>query len=308
MKAVGAVNGLPLSGTDKGALLRVDGYPNQKDQLFEIRDATPHYFSAMGTPLMEGRFFTDGDALARPPVAMINQEFAKTYFSGRNPIGQHIRTGATSNPWRTVVGVIGNVRLANLEKAISPQVYEPFQGEPSADIAIRSALPAKEVASTVRAILRTIDPNLALTDIHTMGELISAATARRRFQTTLLTVFAAMALFLALVGFYGLLAYSVKQRTVEIGLRIALGASGTRVLVMVLRQALQLVLVGLLFGLLGAFAFTRVLASSLYGVRALDPVTFLGVPALLLLTTLAACLIPARRAASVDPMVALRHE
>ena len=308
IKAVGAVNGLPLSGTERATLLWIDGYANQKNQVVRIRDVTPHYFSAMGTPLMEGRFFTEDDKAGSSPVAIVNQEFAKTYFPGRNPIGQHVRLGSTTNSWRTVVGVIGNVRLANLEEAIPPQVYEPFQGELSADIAIRSVLPAKEVISTVRTVLRAMGPNLALTDIHTMGELVSAATARRRFQTTLLTVFAAMALLLALVGFYGLLAYSVKQRTSEIGLRIALGASKTNVLVMILRQALQLVLVGLLFGLAGALAVTRILASSLYGVRAMDPVTFLAVPALLLLTTLAASLIPGWRAARVDPAITLRYE
>lgn len=308
VRAVGAANGLPLGGIDITSF-SVDGYANQKNQWIRIHSATPHYFSAMGTPLMEGRFFTEDDKSARPPVAIINQAFAKAYFPGRDPIGQHIRTGSTTNPWRTVVGVIGDVLYTNLEEAVPPQLYEPFQGEESAaDIAIRSVLPAKVVASIVRTTLRTIDPNLALTDIHTMGELVSAATARRRFQTTLLTVFAAMALLLALVGFYGLLAYFVKQRTAEIGLRIALGASRTQVLGMVLRQALQLVLVGLLLGLAGALAVTRILASSLYGVRAIDPVTFLAVPVLLLLVMLAASLIPGWRAARVDPAITLRYE
>jgi len=313
VKAVGTVDGLPLNGINI-TFFWVDGYANQKNQWVQIRSATPHYFSAMDTPLIEGRFLTDDDEAGHLPVAIVNEAFAKSYFGGRNPIGQRVRTGATSNPWRTVVGVIGNVRISNLEEAAPPQIYEPFQGgsaaygDSSDYIAVRSVLPAKQVAATVRTTLRTIDPNLALTDIHTMGELVSAATARRRFQTTLLTVFAAMALLLALVGFYGLLAYSVKQRTSEIGLRIALGASKANVLVMILRQALQLVLVGLLLGLAGAMAVTRILASSLYGVRAIDPVTFLAVPVLLLLVTLAASFIPGWRAANVDPAISLRYE
>lgn len=305
VKSVGAVDGLPLSGFESVTTFWINGYANQKDQIVQIRETTPQYFSAMGIPLMKGRFFTDGDTLARPPVSIINQAFAKTFFPSRNPIGQRIQSGAV---WTTVVGVVGDVRLSNLQDAAPPQLYEPFQGESSAYIAVRSILPAKQVASTVRTILRTMDPNLALTDIHTMGELVSAATARRRFQTTLLTVFAAMALLLALVGFYGLLAYSVKQRTTEIGLRMALGASKTQMLVMILRQALQLVLVGLFLGLAGALAVTRILANSLYGVRAVDPVTFLAVPALLLLVTLAASLIPGWRAARVDPAITLRYE
>lgn len=207
-----------------------------------------------------------------------------------------------------MVGMIGNVRLSDLQQAAPPILYEAFQGQNSAYIAVRSVLSAKEVASTVRTTLRTIDPNLALTDIQTMGELVSAATARRRFQTALLTVFAAMTLLLTLVGFYGLLAYSVKQRTSEIGLRIASGATRTKVLLMVLCLALQLVVVGLLFGLAGAIAFTRALASSLYGVRALDPVTFIAVPVLLLFVTLAASLIPGWKAAKVDPAITLRYE
>ncbi|HEX4020402.1 MAG TPA: ABC transporter permease [Acidobacteriaceae bacterium] len=308
IQAVGAVDGLPLSGEEDITFFWVDGYANQKNQWVEMRGATPHYFSAMGTPLMEGRFFTEDDASTHPRVVIINEAFAKAYFHGRDPIGQRVRVGAADHPWVTVVGVIGDVRLAHLEEAAAPQVYDPFDGEDSASIAVRSTLPPQVVTAAVRSTLKTIDPNLAMTDIHTMGELVSEATARRRFQTTLLTVFAAMALLLVLVGFYGLLAYSVKQRTAEIGLRIALGAPRARVLGMILRQGLQLVLAGLLFGLAGAVVLTRVLTSSLYGVQVLDPVTFLVVPILLLLVTLAASLIPGWKAAGVDPAIALRSE
>jgi ABC-type antimicrobial peptide transport system permease subunit len=153
-----------------------------------------------------------------------------------------------------------------------------------------------------------MDPNLVFSDFHTMGELVSEAAARRRFQMNLLTAFALIALLLGMVGIYGLLAYSVKQRTAEIGVRIALGASQGHVLLMILRQGIQLALTGLLLGLAGSLALTRVLASSLFGVSALDPITFTTVPALLLLVTIAACLVPARRAAKVDPMRTLRYE
>jgi putative ABC transport system permease protein len=195
-----------------------------------------------------------------------------------------------------------------------PEIFQPvwqadaFSGSVVIRTDTKAGLPARDVAAAVRTILRGIDPNLALTNVHTMGELVSEASALRRFQTTLLTVFAGMALVLSLVGFYGLLAYSVKRRTAEIGLRIALGSPRARVLRMVVGQGLQLVLVGLLFGLAGALALTRVLASSLYGVRPVDPVTFVAVPALLVLVTLAASLIPGWRASGVQPVTALRYE
>jgi putative ABC transport system permease protein len=156
--------------------------------------------------------------------------------------------------------------------------------------------------------LSTVDPNLALSDFQTMGELMSQSTARRRFQTTLLSAFSGMAMLLGMVGVYGLLAYSVKQRTAEIGLRIALGASRRRVLGMILRQGVQLTIAGLMLGLAGALALTRILTSFLYGVSALDPVTFVAVPLLLLLATIMACFIPARRASNLDPMRTLRYE
>ena len=307
VKAVGAIDGLPLTPFENFTIFWVDGYANRKDQLVSVREASSHYFSAMNTPLIQGRFFTDDESTGGNQPVIVNQAFADTYFAGRNPIGRQISLHFPHPSPYTVVGVVANQR-SNLEESAVPQAYHPFGGEPTAFIAIRSALPPGKVASGVRTILRTVDPNLVFSDFHTMGELVSEAAARRRFQTTLLTAFAGMAMLLGMVGIYGLLAYSVKQRTAEIGVRIALGASRGHVLRMILRQGLQLTLVGLLLGLAGALALTRVLASSLFGVSALDPITFAAVPALLLLVTIAACLVPARRAAKVDPMRTLRYE
>jgi predicted permease len=307
VKAVGAIDGLPLTPFENYTIFRVDGYANRKDQLLPIREASSHYFSAMNTPLIQGRFFTDDERTGGNQPVIVNQAFADTYFAGRNPLGQQIGLHFPHPSQYTVVGVVANQR-SNLEESAVPQAYHPFAGESTAYIAIRSELPPKDVASGVRTILRTADPNLVFSDFHTMGELASEAAARRRFQTTLLTAFAGMAMLLGMVGIYGLLAYSVKQRTAEIGVRIALGASRRRVLGMILRQGLQLTMIGLLLGLAGALALTRVLASSLYGVSAFDPITFAAVPALLLLVTIGACLIPARRAANVDPMRTLRYE
>ena len=307
VKAVGAVDELPFTG-ESLTFFWVAGYANQREQLVEIRNATPHYFAAMGTPLLAGRDFSDHDLSGGPPVIIINQAFAKNYFSGRDPIGRQIFMRQRDFPWRTIVGVVGDVHNVSLEEAAAPQVFEPFWQTDAAYITILSVLPAKELASTVRSTLHGIDPNLAIADIRTMREVVSQANARRLFQTTLLTIFAAIALLLALVGFYGLLAYSVKQRTAEIGVRIALGAPRARVLGMVLRQGFELAAVGLFIGLTGALAFTRTLSSLLYGVGARDPVTFMVVPALLLLVVLPASLIPAWRATGVEPVTALRYE
>jgi predicted permease len=307
VKAVGAIDGLPLTPFENYTIVRVDGYANREDQLLPIREASSHYFSAMNTPLIQGRFFTDDERSGGNQPVIVNQAFADTYFAGRNPLGQQISLHFPHPSQYTVVGVVANQR-SNLEESAVPQAYHPFAGESTAYFAIRSELPPGKVATGVRTILRTADPNLIFSDFHTMGELVSEAAARRRFQTTLLTAFAGMAMLLGMVGIYGLLAYSVKQRTAEIGVRIALGASRGRVLGMILRQGLQLTMIGLMLGLVGALALTRVLASSLYGVSALDPITFAAVPAVLLLVTIAACLVPARRAANVDPMRTLRYE
>jgi predicted permease len=306
----GVIDWLPLSHSESIGTFWVDGYDNQKDQMVNGRSITPQYFSAMGIPLVRGRFFTDNDASGHPAVTMVNQAFATKYFGTRDPVGLGIRSGP-HDPLRTVIGVVGNVHHSSLEAPAAPEIYGPlwqtdFGG--GAFIVIRSSLPPDNVAAAVRAALRTIDPNLALGDIQTMGELASQSIARRRFQTTLLTAFSGMAMLLGMVGVYGLLAYSVKQRTAEIGLRIALGASRGRVLGMILRQGVQLTIAGLMLGLAGALALTRILTSFLYGVSAIDPVTFAAVPALLLLATIMACLIPARRAANVDPMRTLRYE
>jgi ABC-type antimicrobial peptide transport system permease subunit len=202
------------------------------------------------------------------------------------------------------------VRHSSLEADPAPQVYCPFErGNPrAASIAVRSTLPPQAVVSEIRATLRTIDPNLAVADIHTMGELVSAASARRRFQTSLLTVFAGIALVLALVGLYGLVAYSVSRRTREVGIRMALGAQRTDVVLLILRKAAFLLGLGLFIGLGCTWIATRALKAFLFGVSGHDPATVLFVCGLLVACGLVAALVPARRAASIDPMQALRIE
>jgi putative ABC transport system permease protein len=308
VKAVGGINALPLSNSETFRLFQVDGYANEKDQLVQGRWVTPEYFSAMGIPLIAGRLFTNEDNSRTEDLAIVNQAFAKKYFANRNPIGGRVNTDDHHVHWSTVVGVIGDIRHTSLEEAPAPQIYNPVAAAEDGYIAVRSVLPPKDLATAIRSTLHSIDPNLAAGDIQTMGQLASEASARRRFQTSLLTVFAAIALFLALVGLYGLMAYSVSRRTREVGIRMALGAQRSDVLLLVLKKAAWLLGIGLICGLAGSWFATRLIKSFLYGVDQHDPITILSVCALLGVCGLLAALIPARRAASIDPMQALRTE
>lgn len=316
MQSVGISDTLPLSNHDSASTFWLQGYANQKGQWVETRAPSPGYFAAMGTPLIQGRYFTDDDTAGHPGVAIVNEAFVKKYLPGQNPIGHWITTNQPDDPSKpfkgdeTIVGVIADVRHANLEDSPSPQLYYALWQRDISNgfIAIRSLLPANEVTAEAKSVLKQIDPTLSFTEIHTMGELVSEASARRLFQTTLLAIFASMALLLALIGLYGLLAYSVRQRTAEMGVRLALGASRSGIMRLVLRQGITLVGTGLVLGMAGAFAFSRLLTSFLYGVDPVDPLTFSVVPLLLLLAAIAACLIPGWRAASIDPVRSLRYE
>jgi predicted permease len=304
VSAAGAVNYLPLTNSESLGFFWVKGYPNQKDQLAEGRFATAGYFPAMKIPLVAGRFFTPAECAGDAPVAIVNQGFAQKYFAGRNPIGGQI--GYSEHSQRTVVGVVADVRHTNLEEPPGPQMYFPSTG--GSNIAIRSNLPPATVAAEARAALKSMDPNLALTNIQTMGDLESVASARRRFQTSLLTVFAAIALLLALVGLYGLMAYSVTRRTQEVGIRMALGAQRIDVMLLVMRNAAWLLGLGLIVGVAFAWIATRALKTFLFGVGDHDPFTILTVCGVLAVCGLIAAFLPARRAASIDPMQALRTE
>jgi predicted permease len=309
VQAAGAVNDLPLSNSESIGMIWVDGYPNKDFQQTEGRVVTPDYFAAMNIPLIAGRYFDGSDTVGRRSV-IINQAFAKTYFPNRNPIGGRI----TGDPkvkitdWSTVVGVVADVRHMSLEEDPQPQMYNAGFDGGDAGIAVRATIPPPAVMNEIRTTLRAIDPNLALTDIRTMGDLVSLASARRRFQTSLLTAFAAIALLLALVGLYGLMAFSVNRRTREVGIRMALGAGQRDVLLLIIRNAAALVVAGLAAGLACTWLVTRVLRTFLFGVSEHDPFTVISVSLLLIVCGLIAAFVPARRAASIDPMQALRTE
>ena len=308
VSAAGAITNLPLSHSESMGFIWVDGFANNKDQLAEGRSVTPQYFRAMNIPLIAGRYFNDDDDSKAEKPIIINQRLAKVYFADRNPLGGRISGDENHSQWRTIVGVVADVRHSSLEETPQPQMYSPDYDLDGGYIAVRSSLPPSTVASELRSTLKAIDPGLPFGEVRTMGDLVSEATARRRFQTSLLTVFAAIALLLALVGLYGLMAYSVSRRTRELGIRMALGAQRTDVMLMVLKRAALLLGLGLVSGLAGSWIASRAIKSFLFGVGEHDPATIVFVCILLAVCGLAAALIPARRAASIDPMQALRTE
>jgi predicted permease len=307
VKAAGGVSNLPLSNSESIGFLWVEGYPNKNFQQTEGRGVTPHYFEAMEIPLIAGRYFAETDKTGNGPT-IINQKFAATYFPNRSPIGGRISTDDQHAHWSTVVGVVADVRHMGLEEEPQPQMYTTSYDFGDESVAVRSTLPAATVENEIRETLKSIDPSIAATDIQTMGDLVSVATARRRFQTSLLSVFAGIALIMALVGLSGLMTFSVNRRTREVGIRMALGATRRDVLLLILRNATVLVICGLALGLACTLAATRLLKSFLFGVGQYDPFTVVTVSVLLMVCGIMAALVPARRAASIDPMQALRME
>jgi putative ABC transport system permease protein len=276
--------------------------------------ADPGYFRALGVPLRRGRVFNAMDVKNSPPVIVINEALVRKYFADEEPLGRQIIIDGPDNkplPPRQIIGVVGNVRFEGLNDLEVPEYYIPFEQSPDtvAEVVVRSKeRDAAALAPSVRSALKGVDPNLLIWETQTMDELVSRSVAPQRFNAALLGLFAALALLLAAVGIYGVMSYTVTQRTHEIGIRMALGARGRDVLRMVVRQGMLLTAVGLALGLVGALALTRLLASLLYGVSTTDPFIFLTVPFALAVVALVANLVPARRAMRVSPLVALRYE
>jgi len=307
VRAAGITGDLPFAHRESVALFEVEGYTNRKGQLADSWSASPGYIEAMQIPLRAGRLFTDRDMGDGRGAILANQAFADRYLVGRPALGSRVRTMNLdgSGRWHTVIGVIGNTRHTRLEEAPRPAIYSPYWPEQAMFLVVRGAGTAR-LDSAVRVAVRQVDASVEISDIHTMEEAISKAGAARRFQTALLASFAGIALFLALVGLYGVIAYSVKQRSGEIGIRMAMGASQGAVVGMVLRQGARLAIAGLVLGLAAALALTRLIAGWLYGVSPMDPATLATVAGLLLAVSLAACALPAWKAARIDPVAALR--
>ena len=304
---VGASTGIPLTNSESVTFAEVKGF-GAISEVVENRAVTLDYRKALGTPLLRGRDFVPGDVNSKSGVVIVSAKFAQTYFHGRDALGGQIRVGIrdlSKAGWQTVVGVVGDIRHNSLEQAGKPLIFYPWDA--GDNFVVRLNIPVRQAVNEARSALRSLDPALTL-QAATMDDLINASTARRRFQTSLLTGFALVAVVLALAGLHGLMSYTVKQRTAEIGVRLAIGSPRRRVLSLILGQGLRLTGYGLLIGLGFAFAVTRLVSGWLFGVEATDPVTFVAVPLLVLLVAACACLIPAWSATKIDPVQTLRQE
>jgi putative ABC transport system permease protein len=269
------------------------------------------YFAAMGIPLLSGRSFQDSDVATAPQVAIVSASLARRYWPGQNPIGKRLRFESDEKtPWFTVVGLVGDVRQLGLSKEAPALLYLPYEQFtlPFASVAVRSSLPQPAVTSLIKAQLAAIDPDLPFSDITSLQAAVDSNVDQPRFRATLIGTFALLALALAAVGVYGLISYTVTQRTREIGIRVALGAAPHQVIGPVVRQGLVLAVLGIGLGLAGALVAARALSAFLFGVGASDPVTFTGVALLMLTVAVLASYTPSRRALKVDPVIALRAE
>jgi predicted permease len=318
MKAIpgvelGAItSSLPATGTTNSNSLAIEDRPAESsgDLRAEVIRISPDYFRVMETPLVEGRFFTEGDENGKLPVAIIDEATARRYWPDRDPVGRRLRIGQNPEPpWNTVVGVVRNIKHDGLDVDGVPHVYVPvYQALGRVlSVALRTSLPASTLEAQIREAVRGVDPGLPVFNVTSMDEVLDASLASRRFSANLVAGFAAVALLLASIGIYGLLAYMVGQRLREIGLRMALGAGRGDVLKLILQKGLALAVVGIVAGVIAAALSASFMASLLYGVRPRDPGIFTLVPLLLLVVAIAASYIPARRATKVDPIVALRE-
>jgi putative ABC transport system permease protein len=272
-----------------------------------------HYFDALGLRLIEGRLFDARDRSDSQPVAIVSDLAAQMYWPGSSPVGKRLATEWTADGrpvWREIVGVVQATRHFGLEAPQKAELYLPYQQAPSPfmQLVVRTQGDPEAAIAPVRRVIAGIDPNQPVFAFQTMDDLITAATASRRFQTALISAFAALALLLSAIGIYGVIGHMVAQRSREIGVRLALGAAPADVVAMVLRSGLRLTVPGLAAGLAGAIALSRVLRTFLFGVSSLDPATYAAVGAILVVVAALATYLPSRAAASLDPLIVLREE
>jgi putative ABC transport system permease protein len=314
VRSAALVMSLPLSGAAPNRGFQIQGRPEPKPDenvTLDYQLVSPGYFNTMETPLISGRTFAGTDGENSPRVVVINQTMARKYFPGEEPIGQRIALGdpEKEESWRSIVGVVGDVRYESIETPPFPTAYAVYRQntEPwsTMSMVLKTYGRPGNLAGDLRRAIQSIDPNLPVTNVQSMEELMDSSVVRPRFIMLLVGSLASIALALAAIGIYGLMAYSVAQRTQEIGIRMALGAQKSDVLGLVIRQGMTLTVIGVVVGLIGAFVLTRLIASLLFGVETTDPLTFVAIPLLLLFVALIACYLPARRAARLDPKIAL---
>jgi len=308
----GVTSALPASGEANSAALAIEDQPveSSQDLRAEVIRVSPGYFEAMQSPLIRGRFFTESDEAGKEQVAIIDESTARRYWGNRDPLGRRLRFGQNANaPWMSIVGIVKDIKHDGLDVDGVPHIYVSMyqrQGRVMS-IVLRTALPASLLEAKIRHEVQSVDPGLPVFNVRSMGEVMDVSLAPRRFSSVLVGGFAAVALLLASIGIYGLLAYMVGQRTHEIGVRVALGAQPSDILTLILRRGVLFSSAGILAGLFLAAIAAPLMASLLYGVRPIDPLVFLVVPAVFLVVAVLASLVPARRAMSVDPIVALRE-
>jgi len=309
------VSGLPPDRRLDANDTMIEGFvprPNGPIQNIDFYNSvSERYFETVGARLVEGRFLSGNDGASSTPVVAVNLTLAKTFWPNESAIGHRVQPGGPPNtPFYTIVGVIGDVKNAGVDRPTGTELYFPFAQRPSGTsyVAVHTRGNPMGLLGAVRDEIRSLDRGLPVSNVRTMDDVMSASRARPRFLTLLLTLFSSVSLVLAALGIYGVISYSVAQRTNEIGIRMALGAQANDVVRLMGAAGIRLALAGTLIGALGAFALTRTLSGLLFGVSEVDPGTFLVMAAVLAAVTLLACYIPARRASRVDPLIALRYE
>jgi len=313
VESVGAVTRLPLTAAGVSTTIDIEGraVPVAERPEVEFRRASRDYFRTLGIPVLKGRSFNEQDRAGSASVVIINEAAARLFWPDEEPVGRRIKTIPNpAAPWSTIIGVVGDVRHFGLDAEPRPELYISFdQGPPSGPfLVIRTSGDPLSAVGAVRAQIQSINKDQPLGSIQTMAQVLDASVAARRFNMLLLGLFAGLALALAAVGVYGVISYSVSQRTQEIGVRMALGAQARDVLGLILGQGLKMVVAGVALGLVAALAVTRIMSSLLYGIGATDPTTFIVISLLLAGVAMTACYVPARRATKVDPITALRSE
>jgi putative ABC transport system permease protein len=316
--SAGAISSVPLAWNNNSTFFRIEGRPAPppgQELLSNLRVANPQYFGVIQIPLRQGRLIEARDTADAPPVAVVSAQMAEKFFPGETAVGKRITFGEEGKPTE-IVGVVGDVRQEpftdNMSNKPEPTIYLPYAQSPwnSMTLVVRAAPDgeATQLVAPVQSAVQSVDKDQPVYNVRTMGQIMSETIAPQRISSFMFAGFALIALLLSTVGIYAVISYSVAQRTHEIGVRMALGAQARDILRLVVGQGLKLIFAGVLLGLLGAFAVTRLMSSILFGVSTTDVLTFVGIPALLSAIALLACYIPARRAARVDPMVALRYE
>jgi putative ABC transport system permease protein len=316
IEAVALANNLPLSRANAVRNVTIESQGEQRKVDFSV--VSPAYFRALQLPLRRGRTFTEADTATSAGVVVIDETMARQNFAESDAVGKRMRIGDESNPWLEIVGVVADSKSNGLEATSDPGIYIPYLQRQATLVEslvgrrqmllIRTASDPSQYVAALRQAMREIEPNQAVTDVQPLTQVLAESVAPQRFRTLLLSLFAGVALLLAGLGIYGVMNYSVAERTREIGIRVALGAESRDVLRLVLRQGLTLALAGVALGVAASIALTRLMKTFLFGVSATDPLTFVGVALLLTFIAVLACWLPARRATKVDPMIALRCE